>query len=90
MDIDICARPDYRFQHDNPDFQALMRTLTATSDPEKRTNLLHQAQRMITTDYVNSYLFQPTYPTVADARLRGLPVNRPTQATDLTKVGWAE
>ncbi len=53
MDIGIYARPDYYFQYDNPDFQALMGTLNSTTDPDKRTELLAQAQQIIADDYVN-------------------------------------
>ncbi len=90
MDIGIYARPDYYFQYDNPAFQALMTELTGTTNPEQRSALLRQAQEMIAEDYVNGYLFQLAYPTVADARLRGLWLNQPTQATDLTGVSWSE
>lgn len=48
------------------------------------------AQVTISQDYVNGYLFQLAYPTVADARLEGLWLNQPTQATDLTGVRWRE
>ncbi|SNR47225.1 ABC transporter substrate-binding protein [Puniceibacterium sediminis] len=90
MDINIYARPDYYFQYDNPAFQDLMTTLNTTTDAAARSDLLRQAQTMIADDYVNGYLFQLAYPTVADARLRGLWLNQPTQATDLTGVSWAE
>ncbi|HKK96985.1 MAG TPA: ABC transporter substrate-binding protein, partial [Marivita sp.] len=90
FDIGIYARPDYYFQYDNPDFQALMTKLGETSDPAARTEMLAQAQRMIADDYVNGYLFQLAYPTVADARITGLWQNAPTQATDLTGVSWVE
>ena len=90
MDIGIYARPDYYFQYDNPDFQALMKTLDETTDPGKRTELLQQAQRIIAEDYVNGYLFQLAALTVAKAGVRGLWANAPTQATDLTAVSWAE
>lgn len=90
MDIGIYARPDYYFQYDNPAFQELMKTLTATSDPEQRTALLQQAQKIIADDYVNGYLFQLPALTVAKAGVQGLWANAPTQATDLTAVSWAE
>ncbi|MDJ0823092.1 MAG: ABC transporter substrate-binding protein [Paracoccaceae bacterium] len=90
FDIGIYARPEYYFQYDNPDFQALMTTLTATADPAQRTQLLAQAQQIIADDYVNGYLFQLAFPTVADARIEGLWQNAPTQATDLTGVRWTE
>lgn len=89
FDIGIYARPDYYFQYDNPEFQELMNILTATTDPEARSALLETAQKTIADDYVNGYLFQLAFPTVADARLSGLWQNAPTQATDLTGVSWS-
>ncbi len=90
MDINIYARPDYYFQYDSPAFQDIMTRLDATTDADARSDLLKEAQTMIADDYVNGYLFQLAFPTVADARLRGLWLNQPTQATDLTGVSWAE
>ena len=89
FDIGIYARPDYYFQYDNPEFQELMNILTATTDPEARSALLETAQKTIADDYVNGYLFQLAFPTVADARISGLWQNAPTQATDLTGVSWS-
>lgn len=88
FDIGIYARPDYYFQYDNADFQTLIETLTSTTDPAKRSELINMAQVTISQDYVNGYLFQLAYPTVADANLEGLWLNQPTQATDLTGVRW--
>ncbi|MBY6002906.1 ABC transporter substrate-binding protein [Salipiger bermudensis] len=90
FDIGIYARPDYYFQYDNAAFQELMTTLTGTTDPAARSELIKQAQTMIAEDHVNGYLFQLAFPTVADARLEGLWQNQPTQATDLTGVRWTE
>ncbi|WP_286196751.1 ABC transporter substrate-binding protein [Tropicibacter sp. R15_0] len=90
FDIGIYARPEYYFQYDNKVFQDLMGELTGTTDQEARQNLLAKAQTIISEDYVNGYLFQLAYPTVADARLEGLWLNQPTQATDLTGVRWTE
>ncbi len=90
MDINIYARPDYYFQYDNPVFRDLMTTLDGTTDAAARSDLIRQAERIIADDYVNGYLFQLAFPTVADARLRGLWQDQPTQATDLTGVSWAE
>jgi peptide/nickel transport system substrate-binding protein len=90
MDIGIYARPDYYFQYDNPAFQDLMTTLNGTTDPNERTALLQQAQTIIADDYVNGYLFQLAALSVAKAGVQGLWTNAPTQAVDLTAVGWAE
>ncbi len=90
MDINIYARPDYYFQYDNPDFQALMETLAVESDPAVRSALLAQAQTTIAKDFVNGYLFQLALTSVVDAKLKGIWKDAPTQAVDLTGVRWAD
>ncbi|WP_262386458.1 ABC transporter substrate-binding protein [Roseobacter fucihabitans] len=90
MDIGIYANPDYYFQYDNPDFQALIAKLNGTTDPEVRQNMMGEAQQIIADDYVNGYLFQLAQLSVAKAGLQGLWANAPTQATDLTAVSWSE
>ena len=90
MDIGIYANPEYYFQYDNADFQALMVELNATADPAGRTALLAKAQKIISEDYVNGYLFELAVATVAKAGVRGLWVNQPTAAVDLTVVSWAD
>ena len=88
MDINIYANPDYYFQYNNPEFQALMTTLTSTTEPAARSALLAQAQTMIAEDYVNGFLFELAVPTVARAGIEGLWLNQPTAAIDLTDVRW--
>jgi len=90
MDIGIYAKPDYYFQYDNADLQALMESFNAETDSAKRTEILQQAQNIITDDYVNGYLFQLAKTGVADAKLKGLWENSPTQANDLTGVYWED
>ncbi|QPH52258.1 ABC transporter substrate-binding protein [Pontivivens ytuae] len=90
MDIGIYARDDYYFAYADPDFVALMDELGQTTDDGQRRALMGEAQRKIAEDYVNAYLFQLAKTGVADARLRGLWENAPTQANDLTGVRWAE
>ena len=90
MDIGIYARDDYYFDYAAPEFVVIMDELTATSDESARIGLLKDAQQMIAEQHVNAYLFQLAKTGVADARLRGLWENSPTQANDLTGVSWAE
>jgi peptide/nickel transport system substrate-binding protein len=90
MDIGIYARPAYYFQYDNPDFQQLMKDLTAESDPAARSNMLKKAQRIISDDYVNGYLFQLARTSVINSKINGMWENSPTQATDLTGVSWSD
>lgn len=90
MDIGIYAKPDYYFQYDNPAMATLMERFNAESDPAKRTALLQDAQKIISEDYVNGYLFQLAKTGVANSKLKGLWENQPTQANDLTGVYWEE
>lgn len=90
MDIGIYAKPDYYFQYDNADLQALMESFSTETDADKRTDILQQAQSIITDDYVNGYLFQLAKTGVASVKLKGLWENSPTQANDLTGVYWEE
>ena len=87
-DINIYARPEYYFQYDSSEFQALMNEYNVTADATARTQLAHRLQTMIAEDYVNGFLFQLPKTGVADARIEGLWQNSPTQANDLTGVSW--
>ena len=89
-DINIYARPDYYFQYDNTNFQLLIDDLNKTTDPAQRSKLLAKAQTLISEDYVNGYLFQLAKTGVANAKIKGLWKNSPTQANDLTGVSWTE
>ncbi len=90
MDIGIYARPDYYFQYQSDAFNGIMEDLNATTDPDKRTSLMQDAQRQIASDNVNGYLFQLAKTGVRNAKLQGLWPNSPTQANDLTAVFWEE
>ena len=90
MDINIYARPDYYFQYDDADFQALMAAFAVETDEAKRVELLGEAQRKIADDQVNAYLFQLAKTGVAAAKLKGLWENSPTQANDMTAVHWED
>ncbi len=90
MDIGIYARKDYYFGYDDPVMRALMAGVEATADPAEQAEILRAAQERVASRYVNAFLFQLAKTGVADAKIRGLWVNSPTQATDMTGVYWAE
>ncbi|MCV6547394.1 MAG: ABC transporter substrate-binding protein [Cohaesibacter sp.] len=90
MDIGIYARDDYYFNYSDADFKALIKELSATSDPDKRKHLMQKAQEKLNADAVNGYLFQLAKSGVWNAKLKGLWVNSPIQANDLTKVHWTQ
>lgn len=88
MDIGIYARDEYYFQYADADFKAIIEELNSETDEAKRTELMQAAQRKISEDYVNGYLFQLARTSVAKADLVGLWENSPTQANDMTAVFW--
>jgi peptide/nickel transport system substrate-binding protein len=88
MDIDIYARDDYYFDYHSDAFKKIMADLNLATDPAKRTALLQAAQRQITGDAVNVFLFELAKAGVWNAKLKGLWENEPIQATDLTGVYW--
>ncbi|MGV6849341.1 MAG: ABC transporter substrate-binding protein [Marinibacterium sp.] len=88
FDIGIYARPDYYFQYDNPEFQDLIKTLNATTDPDKRKTMLARAQQIIADDYVNAFLFQLAAITVARAGIQGIWQDAPAAVTDLAAITW--
>ena len=57
-------------------------------DIDERYALMGEAQRIITEDAVNVYLFQLAKAGVWASGLKGLWVNSPIQANDLTGVSW--
>ena len=90
MDIGIYGNPKYYFQYDSQEFRDLMTQLNLETDSNKRSSILKSAQKLISKDYVNGYLFQLAKTGVANAKLVGLWKNSPTQANDLTGVSWKE
>jgi peptide/nickel transport system substrate-binding protein len=89
-DINIYARDDYYFNYHSDTLKQLMADLDTTIDPAKRLDLLGQAQRQIAEDAVNVFLYEFAKTGVWNAKLKGLWVNEPIQANDLTGVYWQE
>jgi peptide/nickel transport system substrate-binding protein len=90
LDIGIYARPDYYFGYDDPVMRALVAGVEATADPDEQAEILRAAQERVAQNFVNVFLFQLAKTGVADARIRGLWLDSPTQANDMTAVSWAE
>jgi peptide/nickel transport system substrate-binding protein len=90
MDIGIYARKDYYFAYDSPEFQALMAKLDATVETDARYKILGDAQKLISAECVNGYMFQLAKHGVWNKNVRGLWENSPVQANDLTEVYWVD
>jgi peptide/nickel transport system substrate-binding protein len=88
LDFGNFARPDYYWGYHSAEFDALWERIQATIEPSKRDRLLADAQRLVARDAVAAFLYQPTWITVADARLTGLWKDMPLFVNDLAALHW--
>jgi len=87
-DLAIYTNPNYYFQYDSTAFRAIMAKADSTLDPAARKEALEAAQRQLTTDAVNAFLFQLPDITVARRGLVGLWKNSPIAANDVAALSW--
>ena len=88
LDMGNFARPGYYWNYDSPKFNALWAQINATADTAQRNKLMADAQRLVADDAVAAYLYQPTWITVASARLKGVWRDMPIFANDLSALSW--
>ena len=88
LDMGNFARPDYYWNYDSAKFNALWAQINATADTAQRNKLMADAQRLVADDAVAAYLYQPTWITVASARLKGVWRDMPIFANDLSALSW--
>jgi peptide/nickel transport system substrate-binding protein len=88
LDIGIYARGDYYFGYKSEAFNAVIEKLKGESDEAARKALYGEAQQKIAEDAVNAYLFQLARTGVQKKGLKGLWMNAPVQANDVTGVSW--
>jgi len=90
FDIGNYANPDYYFGYDNPEFQALIKTLNGTTDEAERKALAIEAQTILADDAVNGYLFELAQTGVWNAKLTGMWQNSPIEGLVLRYIRWTE
>ena len=73
---------------DVAEFNALWARVQATINPEERNRLMGLAQELVARDAVSAYLYQPTWITVANARLKGLWKDMPLFVNDVAALSW--
>jgi peptide/nickel transport system substrate-binding protein len=88
LDFGNFARPNYYWGYESPEFNALWARVQATIKPDERNKLMAQAQTLVAEQAVSAYLYQPTWITVANARLKGLPKDMPLFVNDLAGLRW--
>ena len=90
MDIGIYAQDGYYFQYDSEAFRAILRQADNAADPRARTAYLQAAQRKLTEDAVNGYLFQFAKTAVLRKGVKGAWRNSPIFVNDMAAVYWEE
>lgn len=88
LDLGNFARPGYYWNYESPKFNELWAKVNTTADDKLRRQYLADAQRLVAEDAVAVYLYQPTWITVAHARLRGLWKDMPIFVNDLSALYW--
>ncbi|WP_339038607.1 ABC transporter substrate-binding protein [Bradyrhizobium symbiodeficiens] len=88
FDLVKLTEPDYYIGYNNEAFNALYKQIVSTPDEASRTKLLGDAQRMLATDAVSAYLFQPQWPTVTNKKLKGVWKEVPQFENDFSAWSW--
>ncbi len=88
LDMGNFARPGYYWNYESAKFNALWERINSTADTALRLKLMADAQRLVADDAVAAYLYQPTWITVASARLKGVWRDMPIFANDLAALSW--
>ncbi|MDP1534846.1 MAG: ABC transporter substrate-binding protein, partial [Rubrivivax sp.] len=78
------ADPDNYFGYDSARFRGLVAVLDATTDPAQKARLWRSIQTQLADDAVNVFIWNPAQVAVARRGLRGLWVNSPIFANDLS------
>ncbi len=88
FDLGNFAKPGYYWGYENPAFNKLYEQINNAPTTAERAKLLGEAQKMIATDAVAAYLFQPQFITIANKKVRGLWTAMPISVNDLSAMSW--
>ena len=88
LDFMQYANTAYYWGYDSKPFRDLTAKYAETSNPKERTRLFGDIQRMIATDAVNAFVFNPSQVSVARKGLKGLWSSSPIFANDMAAANW--
>ncbi|MGY3692470.1 peptide/nickel transport system substrate-binding protein [Bradyrhizobium sp. USDA 3240] len=88
FDLVKMTEPDYYLGYKSEAFNALYQQIMATPDEAGRAKLLGDAQRMLATDAVAGFLFQPQLITIANKKLKGVWKDVPQFENDFSTWVW--
>jgi peptide/nickel transport system substrate-binding protein len=88
FDLVKLTEPDYYLGYNNAAFNALYKQITATPNEADRAKLIGDAQRMLASDAVAVFMFQPQWITVASKKLKGVWKEVPQFENDFSAWSW--
>jgi peptide/nickel transport system substrate-binding protein len=88
FDLVKLTESDYYLGYNSEPFNQLYRSIMATPAEADRAKLLAQAQRMLATDAVAGFLYQPQWITIANKRLKGVWREVPQFENDFSGWSW--
>jgi len=88
FDLVKITEPDYYLGYNNEKFNALYKQITATPNEADRAKLLGEAQKMLATDAVAVFMFQPQWITVSSKKLKGVWKEVPQFENDFSAWSW--
>ena len=88
FDLVKITEPDYYLGYNNDAFNALYKQIVSTPDEAARVKLLGDAQRMLATDAVAGFLFQPQLITITNKKLKGVWKEVPQFENDFSTWYW--
>ena len=82
------TNPQYYWGYDSKAFRDLVAKHAATTDPNERTKLFGDIQRMLAADSVNGFIWNRAQVAVSRKGLKGLWSSSPIFANDMAAVAW--
>ncbi|MED5620617.1 ABC transporter substrate-binding protein [Ideonella sp. BN130291] len=82
------ANPAYYWGYDSKVFKDLAAKHAAETNAKERQRLFGELQKMIATDAVNVFIFNPSQVAIAKKGLKGLWSSSPIFANDMAAVSW--
>src|SRR5450830_1141949 len=89
FDFGNFAKPDYYWGYESPKFNALFDKIQNAPRAADRAKLLGEAQRLLATEAVHAFLYQPQWITVANKNLKGLWKDMPVFVNDVSALSWS-
>lgn len=90
MDLNIYARDDYYYNYDNTAFKQVWQKVMNARTEDELNQYLGDAQRQITEDAVNVFLFMRPEQNLMDRRIAGIWTKTPIPSFVLEDIRWTE